>query len=267
MPELPEMETYRIMLQQLVAGHTITGVIITREKSINVPIEQFSDQVMNQKIESIDRKAKHLIFRLKNGVCLLLHLMLGGSMFYGTKGEKPDRTVQVQLSFEDRHLYFIGLRLGYLHLFSPEELKSKLQNIGPEPIDPNFSLDAFLTIMKNKRGGLKTTLMNQEVIAGIGNRYSDEILWHAQLLPDKKINELEQEDVVRLYNSIRFILQKAIQSGGYMGPLFKGDYKTGGYNMYVHGLEGKACSRCGHPILKEELSSRKTYFCQNCQLS
>ncbi|GIN89810.1 DNA-formamidopyrimidine glycosylase [Siminovitchia terrae] len=265
MPELPEMETYKSQLQQLIGGHTVSGIVINRKKSINVPEDQFFHKVLNQKIAAIDRRAKYLVFRLQNGSCLLLHLMLGGWMFYGKKEEQPDRTVQVQLSFGDQHLYFIGLRLGYLHLLTPEMINNELQNIGPEPLDPNFTLNAFLAIMKNKRGGLKTTLLKQEVLAGIGNRYSDEILWDAQLLPERKIHELEQDETVRLYDSIRIVLQNGIQHGGYMGPLFKGDSKTGGYKMVVHGLEGKACKRCGAPIVKIEMSSRKTYYCKNCQ--
>lgn len=265
MPELPEMETYKNLLKQLIGGHPITGVVINREKSINVPTEQFSRQVKNQKIDSIDRRAKHLIFRLQNGSCLLLHLMLGGSMFYGTKKEQPDRTIQIQLNFGDHHLYFIGLRLGYLHLFSPEMIKSELQKIGAEPLDPNFSMDEFHSIIKSKKGTLKSTLINQEVIAGIGNRYSDEILWHAQLSPERRMNEHNQKEVMRLYQSIRTILQQAIQQGGYMGPLFNGDSKTGGYGMNVHSREGKACPRCNTPIARVEISSRKTYFCKNCQ--
>lgn len=266
MPELPEMETYKSFLQQLISGQKITGVMINREKSINVPTEQFISFVSHQTIKSIGRRAKYLIFELQNGSCLLLHLMLGGRMFYGREEDRPDRTVQVQLSFGDHQLYFIGLRLGYLHFVSPEMIQQEFQDIGPEPLDPNFSLQAFQAIMKNKRGGLKTTLLNQEVIAGIGNRYSDEILWQAQLLPDRKINELNPEDIVRLYESIRTILQQGIQQGGYMDqPLFKGDNKTGGYEMYVHSRSGEKCRRCHSMIAMKEISSRKTYFCQNCQ--
>lgn len=265
MPELPEMETYKTSLEQIILNKTITGVAVNREKSINVPVDHFIRQVLNQKIETIDRRAKHLIFHLQNGKCLLLHLMLGGWMFYGTMEDQPKRTVQVQLSFGNHHLYFIGLRLGYLHLLTPELVKRELGNIGPEPLDPNFSPDAFQAIMKNRRGHLKTAILNQEVMAGIGNRYSDEILWHAQLLPEKKINELDQNHFTRLYHSIQYILQLAIEQGGYMEKLFKGDKKTGCYKMYVHGLEGSPCSRCGTPIIKMEISSRKTYLCNNCQ--
>ncbi|MBS4219913.1 bifunctional DNA-formamidopyrimidine glycosylase/DNA-(apurinic or apyrimidinic site) lyase [Bacillus sp. FJAT-49711] len=268
MPELPEMETYKLLLQQKISGETITDVIINREKSINKEIADFSQQVLNQKIESVERRAKHLIFQLQNGSCLLLHLMLGGWMFYGKEEEKPDRTVQVQLSFGNQNLYFIGLRLGYLHLLSSEMLEKELQNIGPEPLDPNFSLDAFLDALKGRRSNIKTSLINQECIAGIGNRYSDEILWHAQLLPERKMHELDRDHFYRLYDSIKFILKQGIQNGGYMSePLFFGDHRTGGYSrmMKVHGREGTPCERCASAIIKTEISSRKTYFCKNCQ--
>ncbi|WP_102272502.1 DNA-formamidopyrimidine glycosylase [Cytobacillus massiliigabonensis] len=266
MPELPEMETYKSLLQPLIGGQSITGVTINREKSINVPVEQFTSLVINQKIKSIERRAKYLVFQLQNDSNLLLHLMLGGRIFLGNEEDRPDRTVQVQLSFGNHQLYFIGLRLGYLHLLSHEMVQQEFQHIGPEPLDQNFSFYAFQTILKDKRGGLKTTLLNQEVIAGIGNRYSDEILWQAQLLPERKINELDSGDLGRLYESMQYILQKGIQQGGYMEePLFKGDQKTGGYEMIVHSREGENCRRCHSLIVMNEISSRKTYFCQNCQ--
>ncbi|MEK3886451.1 Fpg/Nei family DNA glycosylase [Bacillus sp. FSL K6-3431] len=268
MPELPEMETYKSLLQQMIVDHTITNVAINRQKSINVPTEHFIHHVLNQKVESVDRRAKYLIFKLQNGSCLLLHLMLGGWMFYGNADDKPDRTIQVQLSFGHYHLYFIGLRLGYLHLLSHDMLNKEFEEIGPEPLDTNFSLDAFLGTIKNRKGGLKTTLINQEYLAGIGNRYSDEVLWHAQLLPERKIIELNHGNKVCLYESIKFILQQAIQNGGYMDePFFPGDSKTGRNKnkMYVHGREGKECKRCRSPIVKVEISSRKTFYCQVCQ--
>lgn len=267
MPELPEMENYKTLLNQKVGGSTITGVSIYREKSINVKPEVFIKRIENQKIEAIERKAKHLIFHLTNGDVLLLHLMLGGLMFYGTEEEKPDRTVQIRLSFGNQHLYFIGLRLGYLHLLSQERVEQELADLGPEPLDINFPIDSFLKLIGNRRGKLKTTLVNQEFLSGIGNRYSDEIAWHAQLFPERKMNELQDGEKIQLYHSIHFILQQAIQQGGYMdNPFIKGDTRTGGYtNTYVYDREGEACKRCGAVIIKEELSSRKTFYCNSCQ--
>lgn len=268
MPELPEMETYKTLLNQRICGYTITDVFINREKSINVKSERFIRNIKNQQVEAVERRAKHLLFYLKNGYVLLLHLMLGGWMFYGTDEEKPDRTIQVQLTFGNQNLYFIGLRLGYLHIFTKEEVKQELTELGPEPLDVDFSLDEFLDVIKNRRGRIKTTLINQEFLSGIGNCYSDEIAWHAQLLPERKLNELSDKQEVHLYQSIRFILQQAIQYGGYMDqPFFVGDNKTGGYNnkTYVYDREGEACMRCGAAIIKEEISSRKTFYCKECQ--
>ncbi|MBS4209976.1 bifunctional DNA-formamidopyrimidine glycosylase/DNA-(apurinic or apyrimidinic site) lyase [Bacillus sp. FJAT-50079] len=266
MPELPEMETYKSALQQMLVGHPITNVTINRAKSINEQADDFINHVKSQTIKAIDRRAKYLIFHLQNGSCLLLHLMLGGWMFYGAAADKPNRTVQVQLTFGKHHLYFIGLRLGYLHLLSPDKLHKEFQDIGPEPLAENFTIDAFFETMKHKRGGIKTTLINQSVLAGIGNRYSDEILWQAQLLPLRKMSDLNEAEHVRLYESIRFILQRGIEKGGYMDePLFKDDHHTGKYDMYVHDREGKACKRCGHPIIKIDIATRKTYYCQACQ--
>ncbi|KGR79175.1 bifunctional DNA-formamidopyrimidine glycosylase/DNA-(apurinic or apyrimidinic site) lyase [Ureibacillus manganicus] len=266
MPELPEMETYKTLLESLIGGKTISDVEIVREKSINVPVDRFTTQVSNQKITTVTRRAKYLIFRLEDGSCLLLHLMLGGWMFFGKEEDKPDRTIQVKLFFGEQHLYFIGLRLGYLHLLSPEDVKKEFENLGPEVLDADFTLESFHKLMQNRRGAIKTTLINQDVLAGIGNAYSDEILWHAEIRPDKKINELNDQQLTRAYHSIQFILKKGIQEGGYMeNPLYKGDSKTGGYQFYVYDKEGEECSRCNTPIIKDEISSRKTFFCPNCQ--
>src|SRR5690625_3239087 len=257
MPELPEMETYENLLIRKISGKTITDVTVNREKSINTSVSDFINRVKNQEITAIDRRAKHLLFYLKSGDVLLLHLMLGGLMFYGTEEEKLDRTVQIQLSFGKHYLYFIGLRLGYLHLLSLGEVEQVLTDLGPEPLDEQFTREVFLDVSKNKRGRLKTTLVDQEFLSGIGNRYSDEIAWHAQIMPARKMNELDEQGMNRLYDSIRFVLQQAIKYGGYMEqPLYHGDTLTGGYGtrMYVYDREGDPCSRCGTLITKEEMS-------------
>lgn len=140
MPELPEMEHYKNMLIDRIKGAVITDVQINRPKSVNKPPEEFIHYVKQQQIIRIDRRAKYLLFYLDNGFILLLHLMLGGWMYWGTNDDKPKRTIQVQLNFRDNHLYFIGLRLGYLHLLTIEEANQVLSNLGPEPLSFNFTL-------------------------------------------------------------------------------------------------------------------------------
>ncbi|WP_442593907.1 Fpg/Nei family DNA glycosylase [Neobacillus sp. D3-1R] len=269
MPELPEMENYKFILSQKIIGKTITSVQVNREKSINVSPEIFLNQVQGQKIINVERRAKHLIFYLENGNILLLHLMLGGWMFYGTQEDKPKRTVQIQFTFGQEHLYFIGLRLGYLHLYNSRDLVEKeLSDLGPEPLDLAFTLKSFEALVVNRRGRLKTKLVDQQWIAGIGNCYSDEICFHAGVLPTRGIENLNSNEVNTLYHSIQYVLRDATKHGGYMeNPLYKGDTLTGGYNNLckVYDCEGQDCPRCGHKILKGSISSRKTFYCSNCQ--
>lgn len=268
MPELPEMETYRKHLNQRIAGKTITNVVINREKSINVTQEKFVHELIHAQIVTVNRRAKHLIFKLSTGKSLLLHLMLGGWMYIGNEQDNPDRTKQVIISFGNLELYFIGLRLGYLHLLSEDELQEELSKLGPEPLESSFTYDEFAKILDKRRGMLKTTLVNQQFIAGIGNCYSDEICYEAKLLPMKKIDTLDEGMMKDLYDGMQSALRRALQFGGYMeDPLFKGDTLTGGYNQhcYVYDREGESCNRCGGTIIKEEVSSRKTFYCAHCQ--
>lgn len=268
MPELPEMETYKTLLNERLSGKTITNVIINREKSVNLKLNDFITKVSRQTITSIQRRAKYLLFHLGNRDILLLHLMLGGWMYYGRGDERLDHSVQVQLSFGEYQLYFLGLRLGYLHYLSEEQVTEELEDLGPEPLDINFSLDSFLKRISRKRGKLKSALLDQTFLSGVGNRYSDEMAWYAQILPSRSVNSLQDKEKVKLYQSIQEVLKQAIHYGGYMGyPLFNGDTKTGGYlrHMYVYNREGEACYRCGSTIVKKEISSRKTFFCEQCQ--
>jgi formamidopyrimidine-DNA glycosylase len=269
MPELPEMENYKILLNQKLLGRLISNVQINREKSINVLPQVFIQNVQGQKIITIQRRAKHLLFLLDNGQVLLLHLMLGGWMYFGSKEDKPKRTIQVQLSFGEEHLYFIGLRLGYLHIYqTTEEVDKELADLGPEPLESDFTLGAFRELVNNRRGRIKTKLIDQQFLSGIGNCYSDEICYHAGLLPKRGLEELQMNETVQLYQSIQFVLHDAIKHGGYMdNPLYKNDTLTGGYNELckVYDREGESCTRCGTAIVKEMISSRKTFYCPNCQ--
>lgn len=268
MPELPEMENYKNLLKDKIANQVVTDVQINREKSININPDLFKKTVQHQQIIDIKRRGKHLLFQLKNEQTLLLHLMLGGWMFFGTESEKPNRTIQVRLSFGQNHLYFIGLRLGYLHLYNQTQTEEKLSDLGPEPLNPEFTVNEFLKRIASKHGRLKTTLLDQSFIAGIGNCYSAEICFQAGVKPTKDIDDINDSDRSRLYDSMKNVLQDGIKHGGYMdNPIFKGDMVTGGFNnrCQVYDREGQPCYRCGATIVIEVISSRKTYYCPNCQ--
>jgi formamidopyrimidine-DNA glycosylase len=268
MPELPEMENYKQLLTDRICGKVMDSVQVNREKSINVTVDSFKQEVEQQRVLHIERRAKHLLFHLSTGKVLVLHLMLGGFMFYGSEQEKPNRSVQVRFSWGESHLYFMGLRLGYLHLLKHKEAAQKLSHLGCEPLHSSFTPHKFEELVKHKRGILKSALVDQSFIAGIGNCYADEICFHAALLPMKKWSQTTSMEISRLFDSIRLVLREAIERGGYMeSPLFAGDTLTGGYNEHckVYDREGQPCPRCGQLILKEMISSRKVFYCSYCQ--
>lgn len=268
MPELPEMETYRQQLTRLIQNAPITGAEVTRPKSLNVEPERFIQKLTGNRIVHIDRRAKHLLFHLSSGDVLLLHLMLGGWMFFGTEEEKPDRTTQVVIHFGEKHLYFIGLRLGYLHMYALPEVATVLSKLGPEPLEAGFTFARFQSVLIGKKGNLKVTLVDQSFLSGIGNCYSDEICFSAGILPLRKLSTLTDEEQHRLFLAMRSVLLEAIQYGGYIDePLFVGDRLTGQFDAKcrVYDREGEPCLRCGHPLVKTEVSSRKCFYCANCQ--
>jgi formamidopyrimidine-DNA glycosylase len=267
-PELPEMETYRQLLIPRLSGKTITDVIITREKSVNVPADEFIQALRGLQVTGITRRAKHLLFHLMHDKVLVLHLMLGGAMVWGSQEDKPDRTVQVELVFGGESLFFIGLRLGYLHLHTLQAAEALLKKLGPNPIDPSFREADFKTILKKKRGYLKPALVDQSVLAGIGNCYSDEICFAAGILPQRKLESMEEDDYSRLYQGMESVFAEAIAYGGYMDvPLFRGDTLTGGFDSRcrVYDRDGEPCYRCGALVARVDFASKKSYSCPGCQ--
>ncbi len=268
MPEWPEMEHYRKMLEGKIHNKRVTAVQVERERSLNVSIAEFTNRVQGQHIIAVQRRAKMLLMILESNEVMLLHLMLGGWIFYGQDQEKPNRTIQVQLAFGEQQLYFIGLRLGYLHIFTPAELTTRLTELGPEPFDPALSLSAFKQRLEQRRGTLKKLLTDQAMISGIGNCYSDEICHAARLLPSRLPSSLTNEEWFNLYESMHVTLLDALQAGGYMDQAFyAGDLLTGGYNhrCLVYDREGELCHRCGQTIIRNIVSTKKSFCCIGCQ--
>ncbi|QDX91696.1 bifunctional DNA-formamidopyrimidine glycosylase/DNA-(apurinic or apyrimidinic site) lyase [Brevibacillus laterosporus] len=269
MPELPEMEHYRSMLNRYMLDKPIRHVEVTREKTINCPVATFQQALLNQTITTVQRRGKHLLFHLNNNQVLLLHLMLSGFMYWGSDSDNLDRTAQVTLTFDQNKLFFHGLRLGYLHVCKESEVEQKLAKLGPEPLMPLFTADVLAKLLQKKRTVLKTALTDQHVIAGIGNCYSDEICFQARQLPLKNCQELSTADIQALTQAFREVLTRALQLGGYMEYRFyKDDRLTGGYNQHclVYDRPQEPCLRCQTPIVMTRLSSRKVFYCPTCQL-
>lgn len=269
MPELPEMENYRIQLSKHILDLPVTGVVVNREKSLNISAEDFARELTGRHIIFVERRAKYLLFHLDNGRRLLLHLMLGGLIYLGSQDDWPTRSTQIEISLgSDLVLYFIGLRLGYLHLVSAREAEETLSHLGPEPFGRKMNEEIFGKLLSKRRGSLKTVLVNQEVIAGIGNCYADEIAFAAGLRPTAKLQNLSVQDVSALYQAMQTVLTEMTEAGGYMElPLTKDDPLTGGANELcrVYDREGETCPRCGDQIVRAEISGRKVFYSPGCQ--
>ncbi|CAI6081323.1 bifunctional DNA-formamidopyrimidine glycosylase/DNA-(apurinic or apyrimidinic site) lyase [Cohnella sp. JJ-181] len=269
MPEWPEMDTYRRLLSPLVCGQMIREVVVNRDKTINEPPEVFSEALKGKRILFVERRGKHLLFHLDDGNRLLLHLMLGGWVYYGQNGPKSDDHYQVILTLDEgNRLFFAGLRLGFLHRLSAKAVLERLHELGPDPMDPRLTEAAFADRLKRRRGRLKPVLTDQKFLAGIGNCYSDEICFDAQIHPASQISALTEEAVSRLYASMRKVLQEAAQGGGYMEhPLTESDETTGGYldKLRIYDRGGEPCPRSGDEIVLETLAGRKMFYCPACQ--
>ncbi|MFD0670258.1 bifunctional DNA-formamidopyrimidine glycosylase/DNA-(apurinic or apyrimidinic site) lyase [Cohnella sp. GCM10027633] len=269
MPEWPEMEHYRTQLSSLVSGKKITGAVVNREATVNEPAEQFIASLATRTILFVERRGKHLLFHLDDGNRLVLHLMLGGWIFYGERAPKDDDHYQVIVRLADGNsLYFGGLRLGFLHRMTAKAALEQMKQLGPEPFDARLTPEAFRKRLSGKRGRLKSTLTDQKFIAGIGNCYSDEICFAAKLHPATACSDLNEEQAGRLYEAMKTVLLAAKEAGGYMEqPLTADDAVTGGYNdrCLVYDRGGEPCGECGHEIKHETLSGRKMFYCPHCQ--
>ncbi|NMO95963.1 DNA-formamidopyrimidine glycosylase [Paenibacillus lemnae] len=269
MPELPEMENYRRLLTNHITNIPIRQITVNREKSINIPADEFSNTLIGAKIIFVERRGKYLIFHMNDGRRLLLHLMLGGLLYMTFDNEaRPSRSTQIEIHFGDRVLYFIGLRLGYLHLLTAKETDQALSRLGPDMMGRRMNKDVFIHRAAERRSTLKSMLVNQQAISGIGNCYADEIAFHAGIHPAVKVQQLPSSSLEKLYNSALLVLNDAIEHGGYMElPFSENDDLTGNYNekCKVYDREGQPCVTCGNPINKLELSGRKVFLCPVCQ--
>ncbi len=288
MPEIPEMEIYKNYLNQVVKGKRIARIVISRPKSVNLSVEEFTAKVLDREINTINRKGKFLTFALDNGDYLLTHMMLDGRLFHLPVGIAQSLDLNLEESEKLKEevdgisakpsvtfvlsdgsiLFFCALTFGYLHYLNQAELEEVLGKLGPDPLDSNFKTEEFLKLIKGKRGMIKPWLMNQKNLAGVGNAYSNECLFEAGVLPTCVIPKLEENDKMKIFKSLTTVLQESIRLGGDMEePFTPGDRFTGGFNQYfkVYDRAGEPCKVCGNPIIKEEVGGRNAFYCAYCQ--
>ena len=267
MPELPEVETIKNELCHHIVGRRFTEVTVLDPKPVQQPsVEDFCQKLAGQRINSLERRGKYLIFHLSSGAALVIHLRMSGALLLNP--EQSDCYARVifsldngsQLIFTDRR------RLGAIWLVENEQ--SLVGKLGPEPLTPKFSTKTLTKRLQKHRAPIKAVLLDQAVIAGIGNMYADEALFAAKIHPLRKANSLSPQEIRSLHKAIRNVLQSAIDNKGASVDTYKrpdGQLGTAHSNFCVAHRGGKPCPVCGTPIQRLAIRNRGSYFCPNCQ--
>lgn len=273
MPELPEVETIRQTLRQLVIGKEMESVDIKWPKIIQKPddMEEFKQLLVGQTIEEIRRKGKFLLFDLTDLV-LVSHLRMEGKYGVFQKGEEIAKHTHITFHFVDgTELRYRDVRkFGTMHLFEKgAELDEKpLIQLAMDPLEEHFSFTLFAKKIQKSERVIKNILLDQTVIAGLGNIYVDETLFLAGIHPLRKGNSLTLNEIETIYQSAVLTLQEAIKQGGttirsYVNS--QGQIGMFQQQLHVYGQTDKACRKCHDKIVKMKVNGRGTHFCPTCQ--
>lgn len=303
MPELPEVQTVVSELNRKLRNKKIKRVVVNAAKSISVgpstvsnirrvgqdKVDLFVKMLTGRKFLSVRRRAKLLIFDVDGPLSLLVHLKMTGQFIYEDKKLRtitggqyriinkltaplvklPSKYTHVIFYFTDGSaLYFNDVRqFGYLKVVKDDELDQvkELQNYGPEPLSKKFTLEIFKDMAKRRaRSPIKLALMDPTVVAGIGNIYSDEILYHAKVRPTRLVSSIKPKEYAAIYKYIPIVLKQGIKyKGSSVGDFVRTDGKWGsmGKHHWVYGRAKQACKRCGTMIQSVKLGGRTSCFC------
>ncbi|ASF40128.1 DNA-formamidopyrimidine glycosylase [Halobacillus halophilus] len=273
MPELPEVETVRQTLKNLVLKKTIDDVSVYWGNIIKNPRDpdEFKRLLKGQSFLDIERKGKFMIFHMDDLV-LVSHLRMEGKFgLYDAEVEKPKHTHVVFHFTDGTELRYDDVRkFGTMHVFPKgEELDRKpLNQLGPDPFDKAFTLDYFFHKLQRTSRNIKAVLLDQSIVAGLGNIYVDEALYRARIHPERLANKLLKEEADRIRKSSVQIIEEAIGLGGStIRSYLNSQGKIGSFqqNLKVYGKQDTSCQECGDVIIKTKVSGRGTHICPTCQ--
>lgn len=294
MPELPEVETVRRGLQQTIVGKTIASVDVRAAKLFAEASERIEQALVGSEVLSVERRAKVLLIQLSSTWTLAIHLKMTGQLIVigvGAKhsfaGGHPEKAYEQELPHKHTHiiikftdgttLYFNDLRkFGWFRLYPGISTKDLLaiedifKNacLGPEPFSDAFSLSYFAATINKRRVPIKTVLLDQTVVAGVGNIYADEALFRAKIRPTRLASSLTRPEIARLHPAIIDVLQLGIDYGGTSLNSFRNVQGTTGRMreyLKVYGREGQSCIICDNPIKRLKIGQRSSHYCPVCQ--
>jgi formamidopyrimidine-DNA glycosylase len=264
-PELPEVETIRAQLAPRLVGRTLVRVEIL-DPRLTRPYDLFevTEELEGDTVVAVERRGKYLLLRLESGLGLLVHLRMTGS--FGFAPVSHERAV-LELDDGSRLVYRDVRRFGTWLVLEGAELEPYLTTKnGPEPLGARFSTRWLAPQLARRKAPLKAVLLDQRVVAGLGNIYADEALWYARIHPLRPAGRLTGAEIVALRNGIRSALRRGIRRQG--ADLGDGTYAGGRmqHEFRVYGRTGESCDRCGTPIEKTRAGGRGTWYCPHCQV-
>ncbi len=271
MPELPEVETVRRGLNRLVVGRTIARVSVRVPKMVKPEVEIFSDSLAGQTLKAIRRRGKYLILEMTD-LLLISHLRMEGKYLFFTDEVPENKHFHVFFHFTDGTtlVYQDVRKFGTMELLDKADEESFFvqKKIGPEPTEQDFKLAPFSKALRLSKKAIKPLLLEQRLVAGLGNIYVDEVLWAAKVHPERLASSLTSSEIRRLHDETIRILQLGIEKGGSTIRTYRnalGEDGTMQEELQVYGLDGLACSRCGTTIQKIKVGGRGSHFCPRCQ--
>lgn len=267
MPELPEVETITRNLKPIFEGRKFLDMKIFNKNSFVKGTLKISD-LKGKKLQEIKRRGKFINMFFEDDLVMTIHLRMTGRLIVDSQLEKYER---VRLYFEKKVLSFRDLRkFGkvWLNKVSDYEERTGISRLGDEPLASGFDLKSFEKILNRKKGNIKAVLLNQHLIAGIGNIYADESLFYAGIRPQRRTESLEKNERKKLFEGIKCSLLQGIENSGTSFSDFVNAHGKKGSNqnlLFVYNRGGKKCLRCGTILQKIKVAGRGTVFCKKCQ--
>lgn len=276
MPELPEVETTRRFIEPELAGALIDRVEIRRDRTArrNVHPSDVVDRLTGRRVLEVSRRGKFIISDVEDDLTMVFHLGMSGRMQVAAAGEAE--TAHTNAILATRHgseIRFVDPRtFGFIAVFTPDELAtSGLDRIGRDALVDLPNVDDFVEHFSDRVPTIKSALLDQRFVAGLGNIYADEVLHEARVHPAKPIGALTRREIARIHDSIVPVLEAGILHGGTslddMGYLLP-DGRAGDYlsRLGAYGRTGEPCHRCGTPIERTVIAQRSSHFCPSCQV-
>ncbi|HSX06175.1 MAG TPA: bifunctional DNA-formamidopyrimidine glycosylase/DNA-(apurinic or apyrimidinic site) lyase [Candidatus Saccharimonadia bacterium] len=288
MPELPEVETVRLGLDELLPGRVFSSVSHDTGKSFPNTAADVQSFLIGASVQTVKRRAKVLLIELSSGYSLVIHLKMTGQLVFVSSetrfgaghpsdslvGELPDRSTRVECIFEDGSKLFFNdqRKFGWVRLVPTAEVPHLdfMRKFGPEPLDASFTAEQFVQrLQRRQNSSIKAVLLDQTVLAGVGNIYADESLWGAKIHPAMLVKNVPVAKLHTLFTELQYVLRLAIQKGGSSNHTYvNAEGKKGSYMNFarVFRREREACPRCGAIIVKLRVAGRGTHICPHEQV-